>query len=328
MPKPTEICIVETSGGKYDFWETVEVSHSVAEPIDHAMLTVSEPSSKVATFSALKMKPGDPAKVYLAGVLVLDGTVYLRQAAYDKQQHQVQIGIVAGAQDVIPATTLNAPGQYLNSTLQQIVSAAFGTAGVSFLNANGLGAKSIVKGAATALQGKEWEAGQIILLEYDGTDFQVLSQTPAVTALPKARISTAALSSIPFETFVAQTMALVSNAGLTPTFAGGGASFTVPLAGTYLVVFNGQGRVVVNTATNAGTAAAILVNGTQVGNGGVSSYYPGAADQSLLNNFTAVLALQTTDVVSFASSAGCTSSSQFTLGQAFAGYFDLVRLGP
>jgi prophage tail gpP-like protein len=132
MAKPTEICTVVVNGGRYDLWETVEVSHAVDPVIDHAMLTVSEPSSGAKTLSALKMKPGDTAQVYLAGVLVLSGTVYLRQAAYDKQQHAVQIGIVANGQSIMPATVQTNPGQYKNQTLQQIVTAAFGTAGVAF----------------------------------------------------------------------------------------------------------------------------------------------------------------------------------------------------
>jgi prophage tail gpP-like protein len=131
MAKPTEICTVVVNGGRYDLWESVEVSHAYDPPIDHAMLTVSEPSSGASTLAALKMKPGDPAQVYLAGVLVLNGTVYLRQAAYDKQQHAVQIGIVAAGQNIIPATVQNNPGQYKNQTLQQILTQAFGKVGVA-----------------------------------------------------------------------------------------------------------------------------------------------------------------------------------------------------
>lgn len=132
MPNPTEICKVVAQGMNYDYWETVEVTHSCAEIVDHAMLTVSEPSTGAASLAALKLKPGDSAQVYLAGTLIIDGHVYLRQAAYDANSHGVQIGIVSNVQGALVSTVSAAPGQYINSTLQQIASTVMGEIGVKF----------------------------------------------------------------------------------------------------------------------------------------------------------------------------------------------------
>lgn len=132
MPKPQEVCVVVANGQRYDIWESVEVSHSYDPAIDRALLTVAEPSAGAKTLAALKLKPGDKAQVYLAGIKVLDGEVYLRQAAYDPNSHAVQIGISSKGQNVMVATVKAEPGQYVKQTLSQIASAAFGTAGIGF----------------------------------------------------------------------------------------------------------------------------------------------------------------------------------------------------
>jgi prophage tail gpP-like protein len=133
MSKPNEICVIVALGQKYDIWNTVEVTRSAADPaIDHCMLTVSEISTGAKNFAAIKLQPGDPAQVFLAGFKVMDGMVYLRQAAYDAGQHAVQIGISSRAQSVVASTVDTNPGQYINQTLQQIASAVFGKVGVGF----------------------------------------------------------------------------------------------------------------------------------------------------------------------------------------------------
>lgn len=60
------------------------------------------------------------------------GLVYLRQAAVDATNHQVQIGIAAAGQVIILSAVDASPGQYVNSTLAQIGSAFFDKVGVSF----------------------------------------------------------------------------------------------------------------------------------------------------------------------------------------------------
>jgi prophage tail gpP-like protein len=133
LPKQQEICLVTAGGQNYDIWTTVEVSRNIDDKfIDHALLVVSEVTSGAKALADLKLKPGDHATVTLAGQKVLDGQVYLRQAAYRAREHAVQIGICSFAQNVIASTVDVNPGQYINQTLQQIVSACFGKVGIGF----------------------------------------------------------------------------------------------------------------------------------------------------------------------------------------------------
>lgn len=133
MPRPDQIAVVTANGQRYDIWTQIEVSRSAADVIDHALLTVSEISPRQSgMISSLKLAPGDNATVTLAGQLVLNGRVYLRQAAVDATNHQVQIGIASAGQVIMSSTVDSAPGQYVNQTLQQIASACFGKVGVTF----------------------------------------------------------------------------------------------------------------------------------------------------------------------------------------------------
>jgi prophage tail gpP-like protein len=132
MPNPTEICVVTALGQRYDTWETVEVHRSTDDVIDHAMLTVAEITSPSATWAALKLKPGDQAQVSLAGKQVLNGKVYLRQAAIDPNSHAVQIGIASKAQPIIPASVEAKPGTYKKQTIESIGKAVFGKYGIGF----------------------------------------------------------------------------------------------------------------------------------------------------------------------------------------------------
>jgi len=94
MASPSEICSVSVGGLYFNNWMTVEVSRNIDDDfIDHAVMTVSEPSSTASTLATLKLKPGDTAAVTLAGQQVLNGEVYLRQGAYNAKEHSVQIGI-------------------------------------------------------------------------------------------------------------------------------------------------------------------------------------------------------------------------------------------
>lgn len=126
-----DICKVVANGQDYSIWTSVDVNRSYYPPITYAMLTVAEINTGT-TWQTMKLKPGDPAQVFLDGILALDGHVFLRQAAYDADNHVVQIGIFSLSQNTIPSTTSANPGQYKNMSLQQIGSAVFGKVGVNF----------------------------------------------------------------------------------------------------------------------------------------------------------------------------------------------------
>jgi hypothetical protein len=89
MPNPTEVCVVKADGAQYNIWTDLEVHRSVAGVsgnINHALMTVSEISSGGTGFSSLKLTVGDTVAIDLAGINVISGLVYLRQAAYDERK--------------------------------------------------------------------------------------------------------------------------------------------------------------------------------------------------------------------------------------------------
>lgn len=146
MPRPDQIAVVTANGQRYDIWTQLEVSRTAVDPaIDRALLVVAEGARNRGAVSNLKLQPGDPATVTLAGQTVMNGRVYMRQGAVDANQHLVQIGIASRAQVVMASTVDGKPGQYINQTLQQIGSAVFGKVGVKFSVENVPGAEMVFK---------------------------------------------------------------------------------------------------------------------------------------------------------------------------------------
>jgi prophage tail gpP-like protein len=135
MANANEICSITADGQVYNIWESVEIHRSVdgvSGGINHALMTVSEISTGGAGFSNLKLTIGDTVQMSLAGINVINGSVYLRQAACDDKTHAVQIGVTSRTGAVVRTTVDVAPGSYPNQTIQQICSACFGKVGVGF----------------------------------------------------------------------------------------------------------------------------------------------------------------------------------------------------
>jgi prophage tail gpP-like protein len=124
MASPQEICTVTANGGKYDVWETIELTRSADKVVDHATF--------IGDGAGLKLAPGDAVTIALGGVLALTGNVYLREPAYDEAMHAVKIGVCSKAHAVVRTTVDGTPGQYLKQNIQQIASACFGKVGVGF----------------------------------------------------------------------------------------------------------------------------------------------------------------------------------------------------
>ena len=80
----------------------------------------------------MKLTIGDTVSIDLAGINVINGIVYLRQAADDDKMHAVQIGVSSKTEAVVRNTVKVKPGVYLNQTIQQIGSAVFGSVGCGF----------------------------------------------------------------------------------------------------------------------------------------------------------------------------------------------------
>lgn len=85
--------------------------------------------------------------------------------------------------------------------------------GASTINFNTVGAKSIVKNGATALQGGELVSGRLYTIVYDGTNFQVVNPTPLPEIISGAH-STARTNEVPLDS---QTLSKTTNGDITGT---------------------------------------------------------------------------------------------------------------
>jgi hypothetical protein len=142
------------------------------------------------------------------------------------QSGATTIATVSGT-DTLTGTLSPAITAYATGNLFSFVAANTNT-GATTINLNSLGAKSITKSGTTALVAGDIVSGQVYLIEYDGTRFQLLNP------------SASSVSSISF-----------GSTGLTPTTATTGA---VTVAGTLAAANGGTGTT--------GTTANLTVDGT------------------------------------------------------------------
>jgi len=156
-------------------------------------------------------------------------------AATDAAQYgQLQAGAttiatVSGT-DTLTGSLIPAIAAYATGNLFSFVAVATNT-GAATINLNSLGAKSITKSGTTALAAGDLVSGQVYLIEYDGTRFQLINPSSV----------SASVSSISF-----------GSTGLTPATATTGA---VTVAGTLAVVNGGTG-----VTTSTGTTNVVLSN--------------------------------------------------------------------
>ena len=141
------------------------------------------------------------------------------------------IATVSGT-DTLTGSLTPALAAYATGNLFSFVAAATNTGAVT-INLNSLGAKSVTKQGSTALAAGDILIGQVSLIEYDGTRFQLLN--PSTTG--------ANVSSISF-----------GSTGLTPSTATSGA---VTVAGTLAIANGGTG------ATTLAGASIVTYTGTE-----------------------------------------------------------------
>jgi hypothetical protein len=138
------------------------------------------------------------------------------------------IATVSGT-DTLTGSLTPAISAYATGNLFSFVAANTNT-GAATINLNSLGAKSITKQGSTALIAGDIVSGQVYLIEYDGTRFQLIN--PSTTS--------GSVSTISF-----------GSTGLTPSTATNGA---VTVAGTLAIANGGTGT--------SGTTANLTVDGT------------------------------------------------------------------
>ena len=177
------------------------------------------------------------------------GTSATDAAQYGQlQAGATTIATVTGT-DTLTGSVTPALAAYATGNLFSFVAANTNT-GAATINLNSLGAKSITKKGSTALAAGDIVSGQVHLIEYDGTRFQLINP------------SASSVSSISF-----------GSTGLTPATATTGA---VTVAGTLAIANGGTGTTsttFVNAATNV-TGTLPIANG---GTGTTSTTFVNAA---------------------------------------------------
>lgn len=118
--------------------------------------------------------------VKFATALALEGSKYLGQSG--AKVSATASGTNTYAATIAPAITAYAATQRFFIRFTNANTAA------ATLNLNGLGAKAITKNGTTALQAGDIKAGQIFLLAYDGTQFQILGSTNIAPAKSEGRM--------------------------------------------------------------------------------------------------------------------------------------------
>lgn len=132
MTKPDEICVVTVGGSNYKWWKEVEVNRDYSQYTSEARLVVAEIGDLNKGWKSLRLKPGDPAEVTLAGQLAATGAVSVRQVVYDAQNHAVRIIVQSKTADLNKTSLDLPPGQFKNQKLKQLVNAATKPFGVNF----------------------------------------------------------------------------------------------------------------------------------------------------------------------------------------------------
>ena len=132
MPKAEEICIVQAGGTNYQWWKEVEVVRDLNAIVSQASLVVAEIGDLNKGWKSLRLPPGVPAKITMAGQLAASGAVAVRQVAYDGQNHNVKFVVQSKTIDLVKTTLDMPPGQFKNQNLSQLANAAAKKFGVSF----------------------------------------------------------------------------------------------------------------------------------------------------------------------------------------------------
>lgn len=131
MPNADEIAEVKVGGQVYGTWTTVQLEKAYAESTIVCTLSVAEPTDGRG-WANLKLRPGDPCEVTLAGKRALKGFVLTRQAAFDARQHGVQVVIGSKTFDLVDSSVKGGTGQYRGYTFEQIAKSVLSPFGISF----------------------------------------------------------------------------------------------------------------------------------------------------------------------------------------------------
>ena len=94
--------------------------------------------------------------------------------------------VTAGGTDTYTAT-INPPIAAYAATQSFIIKFTNANTGAATINLNGLGAKALTKNGSVALQVGDIVAGQVYMVAYDGTRFQILGTVISTTDINRGK---------------------------------------------------------------------------------------------------------------------------------------------
>ena len=135
MPTPDLVCEVRTDSGTYRDWLTVEVSQSIDQGwMRNFRLTCAEPSDKLLQ----RLLPGSRVDIALAGqVVIQEGYIRQRQAAFDANRHAVQVVGYSKADATTRASAEAGTGQFRGYKIDAIANRLLKPHGLNFKVENG-----------------------------------------------------------------------------------------------------------------------------------------------------------------------------------------------
>ena len=131
FPNPTETATLVVGGAEYSEWESVYVKHSNRDqPPFMYRFTCSEAAPFATNIARMRIRPGDPCTVILAGELAMTARVEMRQVFFDAHRHHIEIQGSSTASVLAHVAAVTDNMEYLGKTPQQILSDLSGRYGI------------------------------------------------------------------------------------------------------------------------------------------------------------------------------------------------------
>ena len=214
---------------------------------------------------------------------------------------------VSGA-DTITATASPTLAAYAAGQMFYFVAAGDNTTSVT-LNIDSLGAKAVTRDGATALAAADIKSGEVVVVVYDGTRFQVVSQ---LNSAGDARFANVSIAS---SLYVGGVSTFVGNAGFSANV-----SIASALSVGGVAAITGATTIGGNLTLSAGTASGVVyLNGSKVATSGSALYFNGTQFGVGTNSINAANTAEVTGDIANTWSVGATRfvGSRFSDG---AGY--------